>query len=261
MEAWGPRESLEKQGPPGPGSCGVGPGTPTRPQRLSTPHHGALAPRWRCTGIALCRTGWGLRCTAWQGSQEEAEGPWERAGRPSHDGLVRQPIQDRVEGDGEPLGALQLWPECRRPVLPGVQGLVWGKRTGARCRLTGTDTRGQPDGGDGARPCLPAPPRCGRRRATGHPHPLARAIAASLTHPHTCSYTLTHTPAHTLAHTHTPILAHSRTHSLRHTHTWLTHALTRSFNKHLLFGNDLPGTVDRGILNFRLFCTLYLKTS
>lgn len=100
--------------------------------------------------------------------------------------------------------------------------------------------------------------------AAGHRPPSpACPCDCSLTHTlsHTCSYTLTHTPTHTLAHTHTPILAHSHTHSLMHTHTWLTHALTRSFNKHLLFGHDLPGTVDHGILNFRLFCTLYLKTS
>ena len=228
MEAWGPRESLEKQGARGPGSCGVGPGTPTRPQGLSTPHHGALASRWRRARAALCRTGWGLRCAAWQGSQEEAEGAWEWAGRPSHDGLVRQPIQDRVEGDGEPLGALQLRPECRRPVLPGVQGLVWGERMGARCRLMGTYTWGQPDGGDGARPCLPAPPRCGRRgpqatlthspvRLLPHSHTLTHLLlhAHSHTHSHTCSYTYSHTCSltHTFTYAHTH-LAHSCTHSL-----------------------------------------------
>lgn len=146
MEAWGPRESLEKQGV---GPCGVGPGTPTHPQRLSS-IHGALASRWRRAGATLCRTGWGLLWAAWQGSQEEAEDPRERAGRPSHDGLVRQPVEHHVEGDGEPLGALQLRPERCWPILPDVRGLVWGERTGTRCGLTGTDTQGQPDGGDGA---------------------------------------------------------------------------------------------------------------
>ena len=250
MEAWGPRESLEKQGAQGPGSCRVGPGTPTRPQRLSSPH-GALASRWRWAGAALCRTGWGLRCTAWQGSQEEAEGPREHAGCPSHDGLVRQPIEDRVEGDGEPLGALQLRPERRRPVLPSVQGLVWGERTGTRCRLTGTDARGQPNGGDGASALPSSTAQVWKPRSRGPPSP-APPCDCSLTHTpsHTCSYRLTHTASHTCSHT------HSHTCLLTHTLTYARAHLARSRTPLLIqqafsVWYHLPSTVGRGILPFR----------
>lgn len=86
-------------------------------------------------------------------------------------------------------------------------------------------------------------PRCGHCGATGQPHPLARLMAPSLTHPHTLAPTrsLTHILPYLLTHTHTYVhthLAHSCTHLLTH--------------KRLLFGSRLPGTVDRGILNFKV---------
>ena len=215
-------EPGETRGPGGPGSCGVGPGTPTHPQRLSS-IHGALASRWRRAGATLCRMGWGLLWAAWQGSQEEAEDPREWAGRPSHDGLVRQPVEHRVEGDGEPPGALQLRPERCRPVLPSVRGLVWGERTGTQCGLTSHAGPLSPEParrrGRCCGPCLPPCPGVDTAEPRANP---THSPASWLPHSHTLTHLLLHARSHTYSHT------CSLTHTLMYTHTWLTHALTCS---------------------------------
>ena len=58
-----------------------------------------------------------------RGLADGGDGLWGGAA-PSHDGLVRQPVEDQVEGDGEPLRAPRLWPEERQPVLPGLRRLT-----------------------------------------------------------------------------------------------------------------------------------------
>lgn len=152
------------QGTRGPRPLWGGPGCippPTRaaepPEMLSSRRQG---PGFTVEGEAGCcpvqnggRAGWGWALAAQPGRRSRAEGPgtpgrgmadggdglWGGAA-PSHDGLVRQPVEDQVEGDGEPLRALRLRPEEHQPVLPGLQSLICGESRRA-CETRGS--RGQ----------------------------------------------------------------------------------------------------------------------
>lgn len=128
--------------------CTPHPTHPTEPpERLSSPPRGSLCEpgrrRWgkkrradqtrEGPGVTLSRTGVQGRGTGGRaptggevwvvGPRRDSQGPCPGRGV-SPDGQVWQPVQDRVEDDGQPLRVAELWPDVQQLVPGGPRRLT-----------------------------------------------------------------------------------------------------------------------------------------